>query len=458
MTGDIFGLDGGYLPAPDLEQAEMAVIGAAMASNRGAEAAADLRLRSEHFHYPAHQIVYEAILRLWGDGEPVSPVTVMTELTRTTQIGVVGGAPHLHTLQAAGEHWSLRANAQRIMDDKARRDMHIAGVQIIQISQGADYDPAAAGDHARKILDDALIGSDGADEPVRSAELYVDALHRLEHPEDVAGMIEPPWQDLRDLIRVFRPGQLVTVGARPGTGKSTAAADLLRHVGMTLRQPVILFSLEMGAAEITDRVLAAETSIPLENIQAAELSDRDWDKVQHAARVFGEGTFEIDDSSDITVARIRSRLRRMARKNPARMVIVDYLQLMKGAGKHESREREIADITGSLKRLAREFAVPIVLLAQLNRGPEQRNDRRPVKSDLRESGAIENDSDIVILIHRPDMGDPDSTRPGEADLIVDKNRTGPLGVRTVLFQGHYGRFVNITRVWSSSAHATEDAA
>ena len=449
-ASDIQGLDGGYLPAEDLRRAEMAFLGAAIASQRGAEQAADL-LQPHHFHVPANQIVFEAVLRLWGDAEPVSPVTVMTELTRTGQIGLVGGAPHLHTLMAAGELWALGANARRILNDHARRSMHIAAVQIVQLCGGAGFDPAEAGDLARKILDGALAEGDGGSDPARAADLYVDALARLEHPEDIAGLIEPPWHDLRDLIRVFRPGQLITVGARPGAGKSTVAADLLRHVGLRMRQPVILFSLEMGRDEITDRVLSAETSVPLDNIQAAQLTDREWDKVAQAAKVFSEGTFEIDDSEDITVARIRSRLRRMARRNPARLVIIDYLGLMKTGGRQETREREVAETTASLKRLAREFGVPIVLLAQLNRGPESRNDRRPVKSDLRESGAIENDSDIVILIHRPDMGDPDSTRPGEADLIVDKNRTGPLGARTVMFQGHFGRFVNLTRQWSPSS-------
>ena len=456
MSGDLFSLDGGYLPAPDLKPAEEALIGAIISSQRGAEAAADLDLKPEHFHFPAHQIVYEAVQRLWGNGEPVSPVTVMTELTRTQQIGLVGGAPHVHTLMAAGEMWSLASNAERVKADHARRALHIAAVQIAQMC-GPGFNPAETGDLARKLVDTALAESDGSSDPARSADLYVDALTRLEHPEDVAGMIVPPYSDLQAMIRVLRPGQLVTVGARPGTGKSTVAADLLRHVGLRLRLPVVLFSLEMGREEIMDRVLSAETSVPLTAIQGAALTDREWDKIAHASTVFSEGAFEIDDSSDITVARVRSRLRRMARRNPARLVIIDYLQLMKSGGKHESREREIADITGSLKRLAREFEVPIVLLAQLNRGPEQRTDRRPVKSDLRESGAIENDSDIVILIHRPDMGDPESARVGEADFIVDKNRTGPLGWCTVVFQGHFGRFVDMAREWSPSAGARDAA-
>lgn len=452
-------LDGGYRPGEDVIRAERAVLGAAVSTQRGAESVADEGLTTEHFHSPAHGLIFESVMRLLQAGTPVSPVTVHTDMARAGTIRQAGDAEYLHSLMQWAELWALGSNADRLRRDRARRRLRTSAERIMiatHSAEGPGYEPDDVAEFARREIDDAL-AADQAAAPVTAGDLYVKTLNRLEHPEGTAGLIAPPWPDLRDLVRVFRPGQLITIGARPGTGKSTFAADLLRHAGIRMRLPLVLFSMEMGEDEVMERVLAAETSVPLANVQQAALTDWDWDRVSRARDSFRDARFEIDDSSGITPGHIRARLRRMERTGGARLVIVDYLQLMKGAGKHESREREIADITWSLKSLARQYKIPVVLLAQLNRGPEQRGDRRPVKSDLRESGAIENDSDIVILIHRPDMGDPDHPHPGEAEFIVDKNRTGPLGARTVMFQGHFGRFVSLDRQWSASAHA-EDAA
>jgi replicative DNA helicase len=452
-------LDGGYLPGEDVLRAERAVLGAAISTQRGAESVADEGLTSDHFHNPAHGLVFEAVMRLLAAGTPVSPVTVHTDLARAGTIQQAGDAEYLHSLMQWAELWALGSNADRLRRDRARRRLRTAAERVVNAthsSEGPGYEPDDVADFARREIDAAL-AADRPAAPRTAGDMYLETLNRLEHPEDMTGLIAPPWPDLRDLVRVFRPGQLITIGARPGTGKSTFGADLLRHAGIRLGLPLVLFSMEMGEAEVMERVLAAETSVPLENIQQAALTDWDWDRVSRARNSFLDARFEIDDSPGITPGHIRARLRRMERAGRARLAIVDYLQLMKGTGRHESREREIADITWSLKSMARQYEIPVILLAQLNRNSEQRGDRRPVKSDLRESGAIENDSDIVILIHRPDMGDPDHPRPGEAEFIVDKNRTGPLGARTVMFQGHFGRFVSLDHRWSPSAMAGDAA-
>lgn len=438
----------GWVPGEDVIAAERAVLGAAISSQQGAEAAASV-LQAADFFRPAHQIIFGAITNLADYGKPVSPATVLAELTTLGELSRAGGANELHSLMAVGEAWAMPANIERISGDAARRHVIEVAARVTQLASEPGFDPAAGVELARRMLDQAF-GARTGSEPATSEDLFDEAVGRLEHPEDVAGMIVPPWADLRDLIPVLRPGQLITVGARPGVGKSMIAADLTRHVGLRMREPVILFSLEMTRAEVTDRLISAETSVPLSRIQAAALDDRDWDRVAKARAVFADGAFVIDDEPGITLAHIRSRLRGMARRRPARLAIVDYLQLMKTPGGSESREREIAALAAGLKLIAREFAIPLVLLAQLNRGPEARSDHRPTKSDLRESGAIENDSDVVILIHRPDLHDPDSGRPGEADLIVDKNRAGPTGTRPVVFQGHYGRFGDLARHWSPS--------
>jgi replicative DNA helicase len=431
-----------FAVGPDLLPAERAILGAAITDSRGADAITDL-LRPKHFWLPAHQIIFEAVTRLAEAGCPVSPVTVLTDLTRAGEMGRIGGEI-LPRLLSLAEPWAITEHASRVRGDFSRRQGLMLSEQIRQLALDPGFDPETGPDMARQMLETAFADS-SAKGPARSGDLFDDAMRRLEDPESQAGMIQPPWTDLRDLIPVFRPGQLITVGARPGVGKSMIAGDLLRHVGLRLCLPSILFSMEMSDAEVTDRLVSAETTVPLTRIQAAEVDDRDWDRLQRARSVFAEGAFVIDDQPGITLPHIRSRLRGMARTGPARIAIVDYLQLMTSPGTAESREREIASFAAGLKRIAREFDLPLILLAQLNRASEQRHDKRPVKADLRESGAIENDSDIVILIHRPDMYEPDCPRAGEADLIVDKNRAGPTGTRTVTFQGHYGRFASMAR-------------
>ena len=440
-------------PAEAVIAAERAVLGIIIGSRHAAEESGDA-LVPDDFWLPRHQLIFEAVQALAeGDG-PVEPAAVMAALTQRRQVAQAGGGVFLAELgemrvlaQSLG--WYLR----EVLKDSGRRKMGRLSIQLAQMASSPNYDPDLDPDTARKLLEDALAAR-GESRALTSGDVFVNALRRLEEPEDKSGAISPPWDDLRDLIPVFRPGQLITVGARPGAGKSVIASDVLRHVGLKLRLPSILFSMEMSEAEVTDRMLSAESSVSLSRIQARELDDHDWNRIARLGDKFAEGAFVLDDTPNISLAHIRSRLRGMARRDAARIAIVDYLQLVKSPGSAESREREVAALASGLKNLAREFAIPVLLLAQLNRGPEARHDKKPTKADLRESGAIENDSDVVILIHRPDMGDPECARTGEADLIVDKNRAGPTGTRTVLFQGHYGRFAGLA--WSPTSSLGDD--
>ena len=238
----------------------------------------------------------------------------------------------------------------------------------------------------------------------------------------------------------------MTIAARPSHGKSLLAQDLARYVGIQLKIPLILFTMEQNRDEVMERFLAAEAGVLLDDITSASLDAGEWQRVSHVSQRFYESALTIDDTPEMTLSHIRARLRGMARKEPAQLAIVDYLQLMKGL-KGENRQREVSAAVAGLKSVAREFRIPVVMLCQLNRGPEARHDKRPYISDARESGAVENESDIAILIHRPDYNEPSSPRAGEADLIVDKNRNGPRGITvTVGFQGHYARFVDLARI------------
>ncbi|HUK69047.1 MAG TPA: replicative DNA helicase [Streptosporangiaceae bacterium] len=436
----------GWLPAADVVPAERAILGV-LITGRSTGGPVYVDLDAADFVQPAHQIIYEAISRLAEAGGEVTPSTVLTELTRTREISKVGGGGYLHTLMKRGESHALAANVRRVRNDALRRRTAQAGAAIQQLAGDPGFDAETYPDEARRQLDAALATAK-VDAPVTSGDLFLAALERHEHPESTRGLPTLPWADMRALMPVLRPGQLITVGARPGVGKSLWASDVARHAGLHCNIPAILFSLEMPAGEVTDRMLAAESMIPLHLFQTSKLDEREWDRIAHVRDRFMGGKLVVDDTPGIGLGHIRARLRGMARKEPAGLAIVDYLQLMRGAQGADTREREVAALAAGIKNIAREFHIPVIMVAQLNRGPESRGDRRPVKSDFRESGAIENESDVVILIHREDVTDRSSPRAGEADFIVDKNRAGPTATVTVAFQGHYGRFADMAPVYA----------
>jgi len=444
--------------APSETASEQAVLGAVIQSARAAEEAA-ATLTPGQFRLPAHQIIFEAAMRLADDGEPVDPAAVLGELTRTKQAvnlrgpdNTTGGA-YLHTLMArscavAAIGW----HAQQIRKGWRRRQLGALATSLAEMAADPGFDPDEHLDYARHAVDTALTddGETGTD-LVNVADLFAPAIDRIEQGRP-PGVIQPPWTDLRVLVPWLRPGQLVTIAARPSLGKSLLAQDLARHVGLHRKLPAILFTMEMDRDEVMDRLLAAESGVLLQRLIDGTLDEAEWARLAATAETFSGSRLIVDDTPKITLAHIRARLRGMARRDPATVAIIDYLQLMAPPG-GENRQREISDLVSGLKAIAREFRIPMVMLCQLNRGPESRHDKRPYISDARESGAIENDSDVAILIHRPDHHEQESPRAGEADLIVDKNRNGPRGTATVGFQGHYGRFVDLA--WRHDSHADD---
>jgi replicative DNA helicase len=245
-------------------------------------------------------------------------------------------------------------------------------------------------------------------------------------------------------VQVDNPDHLYLAGrAMIPTHNSTLALDLCRAASIQNNLTSVFFSLEMTRSEITMRLLSAESKVPLNHIRNGNMSDDDWSKLaRHMGRISGSPIF-IDDSPNMTMMEIRAKARRLKQRHDLRLVVIDYMQLMTSGRKVESRQLEVSEFSRQIKLLAKELEVPIVALSQLNRGPEQRGDKRPMMSDLRESGSLEQDADMVILLHREDVYEKESTRPGEADLIVAKHRNGATRDITVAFQGHYSRFVDM---------------
>jgi len=454
----------------DVLFAERAVLGSMIASRTAAERVLEVIQRDDCFAEGTHRAVYAAVCYLTDEGgltergdlggdmsDEKATGSVQTRFAavlarliaaergvwRTGQAGLILGDLMRY---ASGSYMD---GAAKVLRAAQQRWLLSALAAARQMAARPGFDAAEDGDMVRKVVEDALAVPSAATDAVTAADLFLGALERLESPEP-PGVIQFPWAELRRLVPYLRPGQLVSVLARPSLGKSMVARDTARHNGLRRRIPCVLFTLEQDRDEVMDGLLAAEAGVLHEHITGRELTDDDWSRIAAARERFEDSSLVIDDAPKITVAHIRARLRGMARTGPAQLAIVDYLQLMDGGSvQAESRQREVSAIVAGLKAIAREFRIPVLMCCQLNRGPENRQDKRPHVSDARETGSVENDSDIAILIHREDFYEPESPRAGEADLIVDKHRGGRRGVATIRFQGHYARFVDPE--WSPSS-------
>jgi replicative DNA helicase len=425
--------------------AEQSVLGAMMLSK---DAIADVveTIREGDFYRPAHQSVYATVLDLYGRGEPADAVTVAAELTRTGDIGRIGGAPYLHTLVAMVPTAANAGYYARIVREQAiLRRLVEAGTRIVTMGYGAPGDVDDLVDRAQAEVYEVTERRTSEDyAPLR--EIMDEALSEIEAISNRGGeMVGVPtgFAELDKLTNGLHPGQMVILAARPAIGKSTLGLDLARAASIKNGLASVIFSLEMSRNEIVMRLLSAEAQVPLHHMRAGTMSDADWTKLASKMGVVSDAPLFIDDSPNMTLMEIRAKCRRLKQRHDLRLVIVDYMQLMTSGKRVESRQQEVSEFSRSLKLLAKELGVPVVAISQLNRGPEQRTDKKPMLSDLRESGSLEQDADMVILLHREDFYEKESPRAGEADFIVAKHRNGPTQTVTVAFQGHYSRFVDM---------------
>jgi replicative DNA helicase len=434
-------------PPHDLA-AEQCVLGGMMLSKDAISDVLDV-IKAHDYYRPAHQLLHEVILDLYGRGEPADAVTVAAELTKRGDIARMGGAPYLHTLIASVPTAANAGYYARIVRERAilRRLVEV-GTRIVQLGYSGDGDASDLVDRAeaevygvtdRRVSEDYL--------PL--SEIMPGALDEIEAIGSRGGSLSgvpTGFADLDALTNGLHAGQMIVIAARPAMGKSTLALDVCRAAAIQAGMTSVLFSLEMSRNEITMRLLSAEARVPLQAMRTGQLSDDDWTRLARRMSEVVDAPLYIDDSPNMSMMEIRSKCRRLKQRNDLRLVVVDYLQLMSSPKRVENRQQEVSDLSRSLKLLAKELNVPVVALAQLNRGPELRGDKKPLLADLRESGSIEQDSDVVILLHREDVYERESPRAGEADLHVAKHRNGPTTTVTVAFQGHYSRFVDMARI------------
>ena len=420
------------------EQLEQTILGAALNSDSSAQLVT-AKLSPQDFYYPRNEMIFTALADAILKDEPTDAVTIASKIDHDR----TGGAPYLFQLiEVACLPAHVEHHIQTLKTTSAKRRLGSAGLAIQQLSEAEDLEQAL--NEAQAYLD-GVIDAD-SDEARRVAETMgetIERFHQVQNGTAPQGLMTG-FYDLDNILTGMQPGQMVIVAARPGVGKSTLAVDIMRHLSIGENIPTAIFSLEMSTHEITTRILASEARVSIKKMRQGGMSSGDWDKVNEAAKKLDAAPLYVDESPENTVMDIVAKTKMMVKRQGVQMVVIDYLQLLRSGKREESRQQEVAGFSRALKLLAKSAGIPVIAVAQLNRESEK-NDSKPKPADLRESGALEQDADIIMLLHREEMKNPDGARAGEVDVIVAKNRGGETGTATLSSQLHYGKFDNLAK-------------
>jgi len=434
------------IPPQDLD-AEQSVLGA-MLLDREAVFRVMKILRPEDFYLESHRVIYQAMLELGDLGQPADLVTVTSLLRRNGSLEKAGGVSYVASLAnlvpvaANAEHYAQIVGEKALLRSLIQLATRIANLGY-EGSEGADQ----LLDQAERMILDLHSRRGGADfVPIK--EIVYGVLDRIQQAymrrEETSG-IPTGFIEVDRLTGGLQPGDLIILAGRPSMGKTALGLTVAHHVAVKKRLPVAVFSLEMSKEQLVQRLICQEAMVDLHRVRTGQLEEEDFARVTRAAGELAQCPLYIDDFSGITARQIRARCRELQFEKGLSLVVIDYLQLMQGHGRAENRQQEIAGISRSLKGLAKELNVPVVALSQLSRQAEQRKDARPQMADLRESGSLEQDADVVMFIYREEYYKEDSEKKGIAELIVAKQRNGPTGVAELAFLREFTRFVNLSR-------------
>ena len=434
------------IPPHNLD-AEQSVLGS-MLLDKEAVAAASEVLQGEDFYSDAHKEIYEAILDTYDQGKPVDLVTLAEALRQRGSLDAVGGGTYISDLSmSVPSTANIRYYVSIIEEKSILRKLIGASNEIIKESYEASEDMDIIIDHAeKKIFDISQKKNKQSYESIKT--ILLETYSKIEEMSKNKGKITGVPTGFRDFdMRTsgLNPSDFVLIAARPSMGKTSFAMNIAQNAAVRYKVPVAIFSLEMAKDQLAQRMLSSEANVELQKIRTGDLTEEDWVKLVNAATPLSQAPIFIDDTPGVTAMEVRSKARRLKMEHNIGMVVIDYLQLMSGRGKTESRQQEVSEISRSLKALARELQVPIVALSQLSRGPEARQDHRPMLSDLRDSGAIEQDADLVVFLYRDEYYNPDTEQQNIAEAIIAKQRNGPTGTVELVWLGQYTKFANYER-------------
>jgi replicative DNA helicase len=439
----------GLVVPPHSVEAEQAVIGGLLIDTQAWDQVGDL-ITAGDFYRPDHQLIFGALAELIAHGKPADVVTASGQLERSGRLEDAGGLGYLGTLaRDTPTAANVRAYAEIVRERSLLRRLISAGRSITAAALANDGRAARdLVDEAEKqvfqIAEQSTGRRDGA---VKVSALLPQLIDKIDawhsDPTSMRGL-PTGFADFDRKTGGLRPGDLVIVAGRPSMGKTTLAMNIAEYAAVNpgTRSSVAIFSMEMPAEQLLTRMLSSIGGVPLNGIRSGQISDEDWVRVTAATSQLAEAKIFIDESPSLTPTELRARARRVAREHGLDLVVVDYLQLMQVPGTKENRATEIAEISRGLKALAKELQVPVIALSQLNRGVEQRTEKKPVMSDLRESGAIEQDADMILLIYREEVYDKNTPKRGIAEIDLAKHRNGEIGMFMLTFQGQYSRFAN----------------
>ena len=435
----------GRIPPNDVE-AEQAVLGSMLVDKDAVLTVLEI-LKVEDFYRNEHAEIYGAILDLYEAGKPIDLLTLKEQLRIRGKYDVVNGFEYLASL--TNPMYSI-ANvedyANIVWEKSILRKLIKASNKISKESYEALDDATAITERAEKEIFNIVQRKSSSYALIK--DVLVDTFNNLEElanrPEGVIG-IPSGFIDLDNRTLGFMPGQLIIIAARPAMGKSAFALNVLANAAIRAKKSVVYFSLEMSKEELTSRVLASEAMVDSQKIRSGKLEDEDWISLTNASGTLSEAKIILDDTSGFTPIELRAKCRKLKMEHDIGLVVIDYLQLMDASKVSASRQADISEMSRSFKVLAREIGVPIIALSQLSRAPEQRPDHRPMLSDLRESGSIEQDADMVMFLYRDDYYNPDTDKKNIAEVILAKNRAGSTGTTELLWLNQYTKFVNLDK-------------
>ena len=433
---------------PHSIEAEQSVIGAMLMDADAVDIASEM-LREEDFYARQYGVLFSAILEMHRKGEAVDPVTLRSRLQeKDLPPEIYGSSAILELIEQVPTSANIKTYAGIVAEKSLLRRMIRANEEIAGACYTQKDDIEEIMNQAeKKIFEISQKRDSEGFVPIR--QIVLNAIDKIEYASHIKGNVtglSTGFTDLDNRTAGFQPSDLILIAARPSMGKTALVLNIAEHMTLRENRCTAIFSLEMSKEQLTNRLFAMESHVDAQKIRTGDLTEREWADLIESAGIIGESRLIIDDTPAISVSQMRSKCRKYKMEFGLEMVIVDYLQLMSGSGRSgESRQQEISDISRSLKALARELNVPVVALSQLSRAVESRPNHRPMLSDLRESGAIEQDADVVMFIYRDDYYNPDSEKKGIAEIIIAKQRNGPIGTVELSWQPALTKFANLAR-------------
>ncbi|MCX7843427.1 MAG: replicative DNA helicase [Clostridia bacterium] len=436
----------GRLPPQNVE-AEQSVLGSMLIDNDVIPAIAEV-LKSEDFYREDHREIFDSILDLFNNSKPIDVITVSEQLKLRGTLDNIGGLEYLINIASAVPTTANAKHYAKIVEEKSiLRRLIKASSDIVNMSYEAAEELSFILDRAEKSVFDVLQNRNPKGfAPIK--DVLFEAFNRLEELYNNKGYITgipTGFVDLDYKTAGLQNSDLVLIAARPAMGKTSFVLNIAQYAAVHAKVPVAIFSLEMSKEQLVNRMLCSEAMVDSHRMRTGKLEDDDWEKIARALGPLSEAPIYIDDTPGLSVTEIRSKCRRLKLEKNLGLVVIDYLQLMQGRGKNENRQQEISEISRSLKILAKEINVPVVTLSQLSRAAETRTDHRPILSDLRESGAIEQDADIVMFLYRDDYYNQDTEKKNIAEVIISKHRNGSTGTVELAWLGQFTKFANLEK-------------